>query len=109
LTPGQAADVTAAPELIEATPAEHAIGDKGYDSDAFISCVEATGAQAVIPPRSNRKTQRTVDWWLYGARNLVERLINRLKQCRRVATRYEKRGRNYLAFVHFACIIDLLR
>jgi len=109
LTPGQASDLEAAPALVAATPAGHVGADKGYDSDAFVAAVEATGARAAIPPKANRKVKREVDWWIYGTRNLVERLINRLKQCRRVATRYDKLARNYLGFVQFACIIDLLR
>ena len=62
----------------------------------------------MIPPRSNRVEKRGYDRHLYKDRNLVERFINRVKQCRRIATRYEKTARNYLAFWHLASIIVLL-
>ena len=63
---------------------------------------------AVIPPRENRKQLRDYDRILYKARNLVERFINRIKHFRRVATRYEKTARNFLAFVQVASIMVLL-
>jgi len=84
------------------------IADKGFDSDEFVRAVEATGAEAVIPPRSNRKAPRDYDEHLYKERNLVERFLNRAKHYRRVATRYEKTGRNFLAFWQFASIMILL-
>lgn len=84
------------------------IADKGYDSNEFVAAVEDQGARAVIPPRSNRKTSREYDKILYKERNRVERFLNRAKHYRRVATRYEKTGRNFLAFWQFASIIILL-
>jgi transposase len=51
---------------------EPLIADKGYDSDAFVQEIRATGAKVVIPPRSNRKTKRRYDRELYRTRNLVE-------------------------------------
>jgi transposase len=108
LTAGQAADVTRAEELVADQGAAHVIADKGYDSDKLVATIEAAGAVAVIPPRSNRKEPRDYDRHLYKARNLVERFINRVKQCRRVATRYDKTARNYLAFWQLASIMVLL-
>jgi transposase len=101
--------------MLEGLEFEAVIADKGYDSDAFVECVEqprgeeGKTAQAVIPPRTNRKVQRDYDQHLYKARNLVERFIGYVKHYRRVATRYEKTARNYLAFWHFASIQILLR
>jgi transposase len=109
LTPGQAADVRQAEELMRGVPAEVVIGDKGYDSDAVVQAIEAKGAEAVIPPKKNRKVQRPYDAERYKDRNLVERFFNRVKHFRRVATRYEKTARNFLAFVHVASIMVLLR
>ena len=63
----------------------------------------------VIPSKANRKKPRDLDKHLYKARNLVERFINRIKQHRRVATRYDKTGRNYLAFIHVASVMILLQ
>lgn len=103
------ADVTQAEALIDGLPAEVVIADKGYDSDAVVKTIEASGAEAVIPPKSNRKEQRPYDRERYKDRNLAERFWSRAKQYRRVATRYEKTARNFLAFVHVASIMILLR
>lgn len=107
LTPGQQADVTKAQDLLEGYNPEAVLGDKGFDSDALVIAIKAKGAQAVIPPRENRLEQRDYDKDLYKERNQVERFINRLKQYRRIATRYEKTGRNFLAFIHLASIMIL--
>jgi transposase len=109
LTPGQAHDVKQAEALMAGVPAEVVIGDKGYDSDALVKVIEAKGAEAVIPPKKNRKVQRAYDKDRYKDRNLVERFFSKIKQYRRVATRYEKTARNFLAFVHVASIMILLR
>ena len=74
-----------------------------------VDYIESRGAEAVIPPRSHLKDQREYDRHLYKERNLVERFINRIKQFRRVATRYEKTARNFLAFVQVAAITVLLQ
>jgi transposase len=109
LTPGQAADVTQAEALVEGVPAEVVIGDKGYDSDAVVRLIRARGAEAVIPPRENRKAKRAYDRERYRDRSLVERFWQRVKQYRRVATRYEKTARNFMGFVLVASIMVLLR
>lgn len=103
LTAGQVADVTQAAALIEGFQTEAVIADKGYDSDAFVETIKHAGAEAIVPPRSNRKNPRTVDWHRYKARNLVERFFNRLKQFRRLATRYEKLEKRFNALLHLAC------
>ena len=108
LTPGQQADVTQAEVLLEGYTPEAVIADKAYDSGALVTTIEARPAVAVIPPRENRKQLRDYDRILYKARNLVERFINRIKHFRRVATRYEKTARNFLAFVQVASIMVLL-
>ena len=108
LTPGQGADVTQAEPLLRGYSPSVVIADKAYDSDALISKVESKGAQAVIPSKANRKEPRELDKHLYTGRNLVERFINRIKQHRRVATRYEKTARNFMAFVKVASVMVLL-
>ena len=108
LTPGQDHDVTQGPALIADSQAKKIIADKGYDSDAFITAIEAQNAEPVIPPRSNRLTDRGYDKEEYKNRNVVERFMNAIKQCRREATRYEKTARNFLAMVSFASIFVLL-
>ena len=109
LTAGQAADVTQAEALIAGTEPDVVIGDKGYDSDKLVRVIEAKGAEAVIPPKSNRKEPRAHDRERYKDRNLAERFWSKAKQYRRVATRYEKSAQNFLAFVHVASIMILLR
>jgi transposase len=108
VTPGQVADIRQAEALLENHDSEAVIADKGYDSKKLIQFIERRGAKAVIPPRNNLKDQRAVDYHLYKERNLVERFISRIKQYRRVATRYEKTARNFLAFVQLAAITVLL-
>jgi transposase len=109
LTPGQAADVTQGQALIQDLPFEVVIGDRGFDSQALVRAIEAKGGEAVIPTQTNRKVQRVIDRDRYKDRNLVERFWAKLKQYRRVATRYEKTARNFLAMVHVASIMILLR
>ena len=66
-------------------------------------------AWANIPPRSNRNEPICFSPYLYRARNLVERFFNKIKQCRRIATRYGKLAANYLAFIQLASIRLWLR
>jgi transposase len=108
LTGGQEADINQGKALIEGHDANAVIADKGYDGDDFVATIEASGAAAVIPPKKNRIAQRDSDKHTYKERNLAERFINRIKQYRRVATRYEKTARNFLSFVHVAAIMVLL-
>ena len=103
------ADVTQAEALIAGTQPEVVIGDKGYDSNKLVKTIRIMGAEAVIPPKSNRKEPRTYDTNRYKDRNLAERFWSLVKQYRRVATRYEKTVRNFLGFVHVASIMILLR
>lgn len=70
--------------------------------------IDSLKAEVVIPSKRNRKQHREIDLNLYADRNKIERLFNRLKHYRRVATRDEKTARNYLAFIHVASIVTLL-
>jgi transposase len=103
LTGGEVADITQGAALVEGIDTEAVVADKGYDCDKLVETIQETGAQAIIPPRCNRKSQRSVDWHRYKARNLVERFFNRLKQFRRLATRYDKLACRFNAFLHLAC------
>ena len=85
------------------------IGDRGYDSRTLVSVIEACGAEAVIPTQSDRSIQRVIDWERYKDRNLAERFWAKAKQYRRVATRYDKTARNFLAFVHLVAAMILLQ
>ncbi|CDY73369.1 Mobile element protein [Caballeronia glathei] len=103
LSAGQVADIDYAPELIADLAAQAVIADKGYDSNAFVQQIEASGAQAVIPPRANRRNPRAFDPEPYRCRNLIERFFSRIKHFRRLATRYDKLARNFMAFAQLAC------
>ncbi len=105
LTGGQAGDAPEAIPLLTGTKASHVIADKGYDSDRILDFVHAQGATAVIPPTSNRKTQREYDRELYKQRNLIERAFNKLKHWRRIATRYDRRSMYYLAALQLAAAV----
>ena len=83
--------------------------DRGFDADWIRTFVSEHGAWANIPPRRNRKEPISFSPHLYRARNLVERFFNKIKQCRRVATRYDKLAANYLAFIQLASIRLWLR
>lgn len=104
ITPGEAADINEAENLIRGKVFDSFLGDKGYDADKLVVFIEEQGAQAVIPPRSNRKVQREYDHELYKERNQVERFFNRIKQNRRIATRYDKTDICFLAFIALAAI-----
>lgn len=91
-----------AQSLIEGLHADYLLADKGYDSNDFIAEVERAGMTVVIPSKRNRLQPRTYDKAIYRERNQIERLFNRLKNCRRMATRYEKTARNFLAMLQLA-------
>ena len=82
---------------------------RGHDADWIRALVGQHGAWVNIPPRRNRKDAFCFGPYLYGRRNVVERFFNKIKQCRRVATRYDKLAANYLAFVQLAQIRLWLR
>lgn len=115
LTGGNRHDVTQAEELLDGWSEEQVgqiervIADKGYDSDAVIETIKAMQAEAVIPPKANRLEQREYDQDFYKERHLVECFFNKLKQFRRVFSRFEQTARNFLAFAHFASTMILLR
>ncbi len=71
--------------------------------------IKTSGAEPVIPPRSNRKTHRAFDRHKYKARHLIENLFARLKQFRRIATRYEKLALHFAGMITLACIVVWLR
>jgi transposase len=109
LTPGQASDIGQADTLLAGHEPEVVVADKGYDKKALVAAIEARGAEAVIPTQANRAEQRDVDGHLYRERNQVERFWAKAKQFRRVATRYEKKAQNFLAFVWLASVTVMLK
>jgi transposase len=106
LTPGNVADVTVAPVLLaRARGARYVLADKGYDADALRRAVRKAGAVPVIPGRSTRKRRIVYDRSRYRERHLIENAFCRLKDFRRIATRYDKLARNFLSAVALAAIL----
>ena len=109
LTGAQKNDITQAENLLEGLKYSHVIADKGYDSNRLIKHIETAGAVAVIPPRQNRKQPRFYDKKLYKERNLIERLFSKLKQFRRISTRYDRKDQNFQSFIELASAMLWLR
>jgi transposase len=84
---------------------QRVVGDKSYSSDQIRRYLRQRGIRMTIPRKVNERRTGPFDRAIYRARNRVERLINRLKQFRRVATRYEKRAENYLGMLTLAAIL----
>ena len=81
--------------------ADALIGDKAFDADERVrKPLAAAGKAAVIPPKANQRSPRNYDRHLYKARHLIENFFAKLKQCRAIATRYDKTARNFLAAVY---------
>lgn len=104
LSAGQVADVRLASRLTSGIDFCTIVADKGYDSDALRAEWRADNPARtiVIPYRKNRRQQQAIDRELYKQRNTIERMFNRLKHYRRIATRYEKIAEHFLAFVLLA-------
>jgi transposase len=109
LTAGQRHDSPLAEALIEGYEPRALIADKGYDSDALIKALTATGIEAVIPPKKNRTEMREYDRHLYRERHLIECFIGKIKHYRRLFSRFEKLSKNYLGFLSFVSALIWLR
>ena len=94
------ADVSQAIPLLTGIEAGAVIADKGYESNRVLAFIRDQGAESVIPPKSNRKDPWEYDRELYRQRNLIERAFNRLKNWRRIATRYDRRSIYFLSALH---------
>jgi transposase len=81
------------------------LADRGYDTDAVRAAVNSSGATPNIPPKTNRRFKPPVSPVLYRARNAIERMFGRLKDFRRIATRYDKLATNFLAAVHLTAAV----
>lgn len=108
LTGGEVHDSVCADTLLADKNADFVIADKAYDSDRILAKIAEMEAIAVIPPKSNRKEQRTYDKHYYKERNLIERFFCKLKQFRGIATRYCKRGKYFLEAVKLASSVILM-
>ena len=111
LTGGEGQDAPGLEQVFAQLPEKHSLEygvmDKAYDSNHIRETLREKDITPVIPPKSNRKESIDYDKDQYKLREKVARFFNRLKQFRRIATRYEKLGQTFLAFIHIvaSCII----
>lgn len=109
LTAGQKGDAPQALALINGLPAQALMADTAYDSDELREAIAQMGAVAVIPNNPSRARKYPLDRHLYAQRHLIECCFSKLKQFRRVATRFEKTASHYLAIVTIAAIVLWIR
>jgi transposase len=109
LTGGHVHDSVPATELLKGLNVKYLIADKAYDSKHILLLIEEQGATAAIPPKKNRREQRSYDTHWYKERHLVECFFCKIKEFRRVATRYEKLAMTFLAMVTIASCLIWLR
>ncbi|MFA9478895.1 IS5 family transposase [Phycisphaerales bacterium AB-hyl4] len=102
LTPGQRGDAPQAPALLEGLHVHHVLADAAYDSNAIRRLIRQMKARACIKPNPTRKRRKRYDRQRYKHRNVIERFFRRIKQCRRIATRYEKKVANFASFIWLA-------
>ena len=105
LTGGERSDFTQIGALLSGFQANYVLADRGYDGAPAIEAVIMAGAIPVIPSRRTAKSPRDIDWSLYKERNIVERYFNKIKNFRRIATRYDKLARNYQGFLNLVAAI----
>ena len=106
LSPGNHADISEAPALLDKCPAPtRLLADKGYDANSLRDRLAATETEAVIPSTRSRKTPIPYDAEAYRDRNRIERAFCRLKDWRRIATRYDKLAINFASAVAIAAVI----
>ncbi len=111
ITPGQTSDYLGFDlVMVDNLPEPNVLlADRGYDGDSIRAAMEARNVLPVIPMRKSRKKRVGVDRSLYRLRNLVERCFNKLKNARRVATRYDKSAESFLGFIDITSIRLWLR
>jgi len=109
LLPGQAHDLRGAAPLIEDVLFGALLADKAFDAGWLLETLDARGATAVIPPKSNRKQRRDYDEDAYGWRHLIENYFAKIREFRAIATRYEKTASSYAANWHLAATIIAVR
>jgi len=109
LTGGERHDIMQTERLIENFAAHYVIADKDYDAEAFVSKPKERNSAVVIPSRTNCKEQREIDAQLYKERHLIENQMGKLKQSRRVFSRFDKLAKNYLSFIYLTSTVVWLR
>jgi transposase len=108
LTPGNIADITMAIPLMKAVAApRRLIADKAYDADSLRQWLRKARVKAVIPSTASRKTPYPLDKKAYRRRNVIERMFCKLKNWRRIATRYDRLAQNYLSALALVAAVSL--
>jgi len=106
LTPGQASDYSGAKELLDSLPAaKHLLADRGYDADWFREGLLEKGIKPCIPPRKNRKHPMPYDRTLYKQRHKVENMFGKMKDWRRISTRYDRCAHTFFSAICIAAIV----
>ena len=106
LTPGNAHDLAAARRLLALAPRpRRLVADAAYDARSLRDWLTERGAEPVIPPNPTRRRPHSYDRHIYKSRNLIERMFCRLKDFRRIATRYDKLAHNFLAGILVAAAV----
>ena len=111
LSGGQAHDAGFAIPLLDGFDIKGStfLGDKAYDSDKILEYLSSAEAISNIPPKSNRLVQRDYDKHIYKERHLIECFFEKIKNFRRISTRYDKNAASFLAFIHVAAICILVK
>lgn len=109
ITGGQCADVTMAPLLLEPYSRCGVLADKGYDSDILLEQIQRQNCTATIPGKRNRVKHHEIDRHLYKERHLIENFFCKIKEFRRIATRYDKLMPVFHSFICFASVLIWLR
>lgn len=111
LSEGQRNDINYAIPILEQINIEgsNVLADRGYDSNQLLDYIYEHGGEPTIPSRNEDKFERHCDWWLYKERHLVEKYFLKLKNFRRIATRYDKLAVTYLRFICIASILIWLK
>lgn len=120
LSAGQRHEMTVFEELLDAGKVKRAgrgrpkvrarfvLADRAYSGSKAHRCCQRRGIRLVVPPKWDHKRPRSYDRGRYRQRNVIERLMNRLKRSRRIATRFEKRACHFEAMLTLACIMEWL-
>jgi transposase len=109
LLPGQRHDSIGVKPLIEGVDFDALIADKAFDNNALRTELDERGAAAIIPSKADRKTPIPHDEEMYKWRHLVENFFQRIKEFRRIATRYEKTDPSFAAMIHLAAAFLALK
>jgi len=109
LLPGERHDTVGVEPLIKGIDFEAFLGDKAFDTDWLRAELDRRGATAVIPPKSNRKEKIDCDFAMYAWRHLVENFFCKLKEFRRIATRYDKTDCSFKSMIYLAGSMIALR